>query len=214
MQKDIVLNVFKDCDFSGRLTKDNFEEKILNNLPEDFSYKYFYGVSKLCIIPTGADYVIKIPFNSSWYDADEEYEDFVSASGDFRHEWDYCFAEVICYQEAKREKVHQMFCKARLLGYIDDYPIYIQQRAITYYDLKGEDTTDARTPNTTEYCNKKGFSCFNSVWIADAMEYYGQNVFNRMMSFIKSYNIGDLHDENVGYIGKQPVLIDYSDFHE
>lgn len=214
MQRDNLLDLFQNCDFSGKLTSDNFEDRIIDNLPENLSYKYFFGASKVCIIPEGADYVIKIPFNSTWYDTSEEYEDFCNACGDDRHFWDYCFAEVLCYNEAKREKVNKMFCKPRLLGCVDDYPIYIQQRAVTYYDLKGEETVDARTPKTRDYCQKKGFSCFNSIWIADALEYYGQKGFNRMMSFIKSYGIGDLHDENIGYIGRQPVLIDYSDFCE
>lgn len=215
MQRDSLLDVFKDCDFSGKLTSDNFEERIIDNLPESFSHRYFFGASKVCIIPEGADYVIKIPFNSSWYDADEEYEDFRSATSDENHTWDYCFAEVLCYKEAKREKVHRMFCKARLLGYVNNYPIYIQERAVTYCDLNGDDDReDARTPSTRDYCRKNGFSCFNPIWIADALDYYGQKMFNKMMSFIKSYRIGDLHDENIGYIGQRPVLIDYSDFFE
>lgn len=214
MQRDNLLDIFKECDFSGKLTSDNFEERIIDNLPENFSHRYFFGASKVCIIPEGADYVLKIPFNSTWYDADEEYSDFHYATSDYNRNWDYCFAEVLCYNEAKREKVHKMFCKARLLGCVDDYPIYIQERAVTYYDLNGEDTTDARTPNTRRYCHDRGFSCFNPIWIADALEYYGQKTFNKMMSFIKSYHIGDLHDDNIGYIGRKPVLIDYSDFCE
>ncbi len=214
MQRDSLLDIFKNCDFSGNLTDDNFEDRILGNLPENFSYKYFFGASKVCIIPEGADYVIKIPFNSSWCDSEEDYDDFRYATSDDRHYWDYCFAEVLCYKEAKREKVHKMFCKARLLGYVDGYPIYVQERAVTYYELKGEDREDARTPNTRRYCYDNGFSCFNAIWCADALEYYGQSTFNKMMSFIKTYHIGDLHDDNIGYIGRKPVLIDYSDFCE
>lgn len=214
MQRDSLLSVFKDCDFSGKLTDDNFEDRILAHLPESFSYKYFFGASKVCIIPEGADYVIKIPFNSSWCDSEEEYYDFNSATSDDKRYWDYCFAEVLFYNGAKREKVQKVFCKARLLGCVDDYPIYVQERAVTYYELKGENREDARTPNTRQYCHEKGFSCFNAIWCADALEYYGQRTFNKMMSFIKSNHIGDLHDDNIGYIGRRPVLIDYSDFCE
>ena len=214
MQRDNLLNIFKNCNFSGKLARDNFEDKIIDNLPKNFSYKYFYGVSKVCIIPEGADYVIKIPFNSIWDDSNEEYEDFNNATYDNYHNWDYCFAEVFYYNTAKKEKVHKIFCKARLLGYINNYPIYIQERAVTYYN-KNEDMLneeDERINSTREYCKKNGFPCFNSVWISDALEYYGQKTFNRMMSFIQSSHIRDLHEDNIGYIGQKPVLIDYSGF--
>lgn len=214
MQRDNLLSVFKNCDFSGRIADDNFEDRILSNLPEDFSYRFFFGASKLCIIPSGADYVIKIPFNSSWCALDEEYCEFQSGTSDNRFYWDYCLAEVLYYKEAKKNDIDKVFCKARLLGQVDDYPIYIQERAETYFNLHGETTSDARTPRTKEYCDKKGFACFNPIWIADALEYYGEKKFNKIMSFIKSSQIGDLHDDNIGYIGLRPVLIDYSDFCE
>lgn len=214
MQRNNLLSIFKNCDFSGRIADDNFEDKILSNLPEDFSYRFFFGASKLCIIPNGADYVIKIPFNSSWCASDEEYCEFQSGTSDNRFYWDYCLAEVLYYKEARKNAINRVFCKARLLGQVDDYPIYVQERAETYFNLHGEMTSDARTPRTREYCHKKGFSCFNPIWIADALEYYGEKKFNKIMSFIKSSQIGDLHDDNIGYIGPRPVLIDYSDFCE
>lgn len=210
MQKDNVLNIFKDCDFRGELSRGNFKEKIIKNFPKGLNFKYFHGMSKVCIIPTGADYVIKIPFNGVWYDYDKSFDYFWCANDDENHKWDYCFTEMICYNYAKKEKVEKAFCKTKLLGYTNDYPIYIQQRASVFSDLKEEE--DYRSERTEDYCCSHGFRCFNPVWIADAIEYYGQSQFSRLMDFIDNYGIDDLHTENIGYIKNKPVLIDYSDF--
>lgn len=219
MQRDYLLSIFKNCDFYN-LAEDNYEEKILYELPGDFSYQFFHGVSKLCIIPEGADYVIKIPFNSFWDIDTEEFLDFENANFDDEHYWDYCFTEVICYNKAKSKKVNKAFCKAKLLGLVNDYPIYIQERAETYYNLKKKgknqesdyNDEDDRTPRTKDYCKKHGFFCFNPIWCADAIEYYGKKRFNKIMSFVKENNIGDLHTDNIGYVGRKPVFIDFSDY--
>ena len=35
-----------------------------------------------------------------------------------------------------------------------------------------------------------------------------------LLSFIDDYDISDLHDANIGYIGMRPVLVDYSSFND
>lgn len=214
MQRDFLLDIFKDCDFSDMINRDNFGEAILNNLPDNFDYNYFYGVSKLCLIPKGSDYVIKIPFNTEWYDWDREYVYFFNANHDDNRKWDYCMSELLIYNLAKKEKIEKIFCKTRFLGCVNNYPIYIQERANPIYLMDGIRYSDHRTDRISEYCHQRNFQIFHSVWMADALEYYGQKIFNNAMSFIKYNHINDLHNENIGYIGNRPVLIDFSGYLE
>jgi hypothetical protein len=218
MQREFLLNLFKDCDFET-LTAETVEEQVIDKLPEDFSYEYHFGISKVCIIPMGADYVIKIPFegqemldNESPY-GETYYEDFYCANTTAHSSWDYCFTEVSYYNEAKKEHINKCFCKTRLLGLINYHPIYIQERAITFREKNGDlDYKSEKSIKMKKYCEEHRFRCFDPEWLADVFEYYGAKTFNKLMNFIDEYDIMDLHTDNIGYIGTRPVLLDFSDF--
>lgn len=222
MQREKILNLFQNCDFNGELHKENFEELILEHLPDNFIFDYCHGVSKLCILPRNEKYVIKIPFNGSLYrhySPHEEcyYEDFAQANNDRDRNWDYCLTEVLTFREAKKYGVDNLFCETKLVGFVDNHPIYIQEKATPFSaetDIDVEYYSDERTDKTEEYCKKRKFHCFNLIWQSDAIDYYGEGIFNKLMRFINDYDINDLHTDNVGYIGRRPVLFDYSDFME
>lgn len=211
MERDTLLNLFKNCNFNN-LNKDNFDNKIIKNLNcllQDFTWNY--GETKCCIILKEADYVIKIPFRGS-ISCGEEY-DFENANFDKEHFWDYCFSELIYYNLAKRQKIEKAFAKTRLLGIVQNYPIYIQEK-VTTFSSTGFDPylKNERTEKTRKYCKEKNFYCFNNRWLADAFQYYGEKRFNKIINFLKDYDIEDLHIDNIGYIGSRPVILDFSDF--
>ena len=221
-----ILDLLEYCIFDGELTEENFQEKILDNLPENFQYDWFYGASKCVLIPKGADYVIKIPFNGmesyeELYDEDnDEYYGgewyFENYTGCQHGEgWDYCLAEAILYHKAKQAKILDVFCKTKLIGRVNNHPIYTQSRAIPfswYYLKKEKDYESERSKKIQNYCKKKELPQLNSIWLADAFEYYGERRFNKIMNFIKKERLNDFHTDNIGYIGHQPILIDFSGF--
>lgn len=213
-KKEFLLNLFKDCDFDD-FHKENVEKKVILNLPEDYKYRFFYGITKLCIIPEDSLYVLKIPFKGTIDCYDDEYYDFVGAGGGV-FEWDYCAFESFISKKADEEKVGFFFAKEELLGYVNDHPIYIQKRAQSFADLKGdpdcmEDTSES-VKASIKYCKKKRCECFNAYWIADAFEYYGEEKVEALFDFLKKYEIDDLHNENIGYVGDRPIIFDYSSF--
>lgn len=221
--KNNILELLKNCIFDGILTENDFWYKIVDQLPNHLSFRVYSGASKLVLIPDGADYVIKIPFTgreTESYDADEDdyYEDYIDFSEAlYGKGWDYCLTEAVLYHKAKQNKVEKVLCKTQFIGKINEHPIYIQERAILYWDRERyNEDQEKRAPYSDKalgLCMKENYAQFNNKWITDAYMYYGEKLFNKIMAFITS-NICDLHGENIGYIGNRPVILDYSSWYD
>lgn len=199
---------------------------------EDFAYEVLpninwnNGASKIVFIPSESDYVIKIPFSGqeeTVYGEDDEvldYTDFHYFFGANEH-WDYCAVEVEISSKAEKLGLGKCFAKTIFLGDMNGYPVYSQEKATTFFDLKDNDDIDMwskekveKNKKTRTKCKEMQVCCFNSTWLSDFIEYYGEKTFKDFMLFLKEERIGDLHSENIGYIEDRPVLIDYSDFRE
>lgn len=221
MSNNEILQLFEACDFDGELTENNFEEKILSHLPKDFKYNYEYGATKLVFLISDLNYVIKIPFTGDVeeiYNADEDgYEDiycpFECAGESGEAEWDYCKVESERFILAREEDIDAYFAKTERIGFISGHPIYIQERAEVFSEMKNWSSyPEEKRSSTREKCSKENFWCFNECWLTDLLEYCGEKTFDKFMSFIKVNHFDDLHSSNIGYINKRPVLIDYSGF--
>lgn len=211
MKAKEILKLLENCDLD-KLTQENCKSKVIRGLPKDFKFQWDNGVSKLVILPRDEKYVIKIPF--SGYEDEDGYADNFYANDDDNHNWDYCFTETLLYRGAVSYGCQDFFCKTKMIGCVNNYPIYVQQRA-TILGSKLEFTKIEKIRKSERYCQKTGFPKFNSTWIADAIDYYSEKDMNNLMSFIREAGIAsDLHASNIGYIGKKPVLVDYSDYRE
>lgn len=211
--KEQILNLFADCEFDGIFTSMDLN-KIFDHLPDDFSFDWAEGASKLVIIPNDKDYVIKIPYTGRYNGyVEDEYDDFSYANNSNQYNWDYCYTESLIYHLAKMEKINKAFAKETLVGFINGQPLYMQEKA-NILDCVGESSTEEECRKTEEYLDGHNFRVFNLGWQADALKYYGKKQFNKIMDFIEWNEIGDLHDGNLGYIGARPVIVDYSDFVE
>lgn len=70
-------------------------------------------------------------------------------------------------------------------------------------------------PNKTIYKVRHGFykqTCSNRQWLARAIQIYGKSFMKDFEQFTHEYQINDLHLGNLGYIGKLPVILDFSGF--
>lgn len=200
------ISLFENCIFDGKLNDYLYEEKILNMLPKDFIYEHKVGASKLVIIPNGTKYVFKIPFNSAYKTTHK----FHLANNDEKRNWDYCLAESLVYIHAKQANLHSLFAPERMVGIINDHPIYIQQKAVTLEDFEG-DFSDLPRDKSIEMQQEVGYA-FNSRWLAAAIKWYGENRVRRLLFFLSDNELCDFHEKNIGFIGNRPVLIDYSSF--
>lgn len=173
------------------------------------SFTYDTGATKGVLIFEKLNFVIKIPFTCS---GDEE--SFCGAD-DSGEGWNYCEVEEIKYQRAETIGIEGCFAKTILIGNIGWCPIYAQELARIY--TKGGSPSPKKTEKEYEkietICDEIG-ECFNRIWLSDVFDYFGEKTFYNLLNFIDDYNISDLHDGNLGYIGMRPVLVDYSSYND
>ena len=181
-------------------------------------FDYATGATKGVLIFEQLGFVIKIPFcrNSEdcyYNSAYGEYECCYFTGADTDNGWDYCEAEANKYERAEEEGLAQCSAKTKKIGDIDGYPIYMQELADIYKSIDYQSShTEEDSRQVSSICNSNNFYMFNIEWLSDAFHYYGEKVFHKLLEFIRTVGINDLHDGNIGYIGNRPVLVDYSSF--
>lgn len=181
-------------------------------------FDYATGATKGVLIFEQLGFVIKIPFCRNTEDcyynsAYGEYECCYFTGADTDNGWDYCEAEADKYERAEEEGLAQCFAKTKKIGDIDGYPIYMQELADIYKSIDYQSShTEEDSRQVSSICNSNNFYMFNLEWLSDAFHYYGEKMFHKLLEFIRTVGINDLHDGNIGYIGNRPVLVDYSSF--
>ena len=181
-------------------------------------FDYATGATKGVLIFEQLGFVIKIPFCRNSEDCEYnstygEYECCYFTGADTDNGWDYCEAEANKYERAEEEGLAQCFAKTKKIGNIDGYPIYMQELADIYKSIDYQSShTEEDSRQVSSICNSNNFYMFNIEWLSDAFHYYGEKMFHKLLEFIRTVGINDLHDGNIGYIGNRPVLVDYSSF--
>ena len=178
-------------------------------------YTYDYGATKFVLIPLDKkkDYVIKIPFTGEWDEFEDEYTEFCN-SNDRERPWDYCGGEAWRYKIASEFGLEDYFAETKLIGFINEYPIYVQERCVTFWESTGRVYSDQEKQTTRNIL--AGFSERISVeWSTDFRLYFGANALVDFIDFLaENAWDDDLRYHNIGYIGDRPVLIDYSGYYE
>lgn len=178
------------------------------------SFNYATGATKGVLIFEQLGFVIKIPFCRNSEDYDDYYECCNYFTGaDTDNGWDYCEAEADKYQRAEEEGISMCFAKTEKIGEIDGYPIYMQELASIYKNVDYQSShTEEDSRQVNSICDSNNFYIFNIEWLSDAFHFYGEKIFHKLLEFIRTVGINDLHDGNIGYIKNRPVLVDYSSF--
>ena len=217
-----ILNEENDFDSSNN-------EDFMDSMGKDFCDCFYheYGASKLALIPIddNEDYVIKIPYTGSrdresgYYDSENYYHhgynfyyEYTCAECEDRV-WDYCGGEAQRYLIAEEEGLGMCFAKTEFLGFANGYPIYIQERCKTFSQNNSKKHSKEEKITTSKLCGN--YYNINSDWLTDFRLYYGNDILIHFVHFIKTMGWDDdLRNDNIGYIGNRPVLIDYSGFLE
>lgn len=130
---------------------------------------------------------------------------------------DYCALETCYYEEAFARNLGDYFAAEEFVGYIQNIPVYKQQRVMPfydYYDLSSRKNKSFGATATRERCEELHCCCFDELWIADFFDTYGEDEFIKLTAFLDEFNIGDLRRANIGYIDGLPILLDYAGYNE
>ena len=177
-----ILNLMQQhCNFVDEIAEDTFEKNIVLPLLQVMNFDYEFGATKLVIIPDDTSFVIKIPFSATI--TDNCYEPII----------DYCSAEMDIYQHSETEKCENFFLPLELMGRINGYPIYKQEKA----EIEENDTELLVLPMK------------ETIWYQIAKE---TTNFENFSNFCRIERIEDLRAENLGYYNDVPVVIDYGGF--
>lgn len=208
-----ILDALSECDFDD-LDTENYYDKILFFFKQKYKkiFSYDAGASKLALIFKDFHYVIKIPFSGNYSEDDYEYGDFYNAGP--WGSWDYCEAEENIYQEAKKYGIEACFAKTEKITTINKYPIYKQEYVKVYDYGVSSCHTKQDEEKVSSFCHKEDFYACECNWLADVLAYFGEQIFNKLIFFIRDNDINDLHNGNIGYIGTRPVLMDYSGWND
>ena len=211
-----ILNALNNCNF------EDLDEYNFNDLVNDFEEKYHKsfrasnGATKGVLIFEDYDFVIKIPF--SYCDGDKLCGADETEAGD---EWNYCEQESIRYKLAEKAGFGEIFLKTELLDCINFYPIYIQQYATilstldnTEYEENYSSSKDLDRKIVKNINDEENFDCLDEDWESDLLVKYGIDKFKKFKEYIKENYIIDLRRANIGYVEKNPVLVDYAGFNE
>ena len=206
---DEILNALESGDYND-LYDSVFYEQVIAPFKQKYKkpFYYDYGATKGVIVFKELGFVIKIPFGASSEDA------FYGADCD--NGWDYCRAEVNKYEFAYQNDLDQCFAETRPIADIDGYPIYIQEFAIMFDKDNGASSNHTKDDmeKIADLCEDNNYECFNTSWLSDVFNFFGEKVFYQLMNFISDVDINDLHNGNIGYIGMRPVLVDYSSYND
>lgn len=223
--------VFEDFGYNLDEDDDSKVYDIISDTVDKYGVTYARGVSKMCLITPDADWVLKIPFEGSYfcnYDYEtKEYDDFDTFETYYgahieEDRWNYCAAEVDYYEMAKEEDIAEFFAKTEYFGTCKStnkkgfLPTYIQEKCIPYNEKEycktnihpSEDSLKkVSSSDKYQYCR------FSDDWVALAIDCYGEEKVDALCYFLDLHPemAGDFHSGNYGYrIDGTPVLIDYT----
>lgn len=208
-----ILDALHDCYFD-ELDDYTFDESVVTPFNDSYKkpFKTANGASKGVLIFPNFGFVIKIPF--IFCNGDE-----MCGAQDGVHDWDYCSQEVCRYEMAEEEGFGDIFLETDLLGEVNNHPIYIQPYAEVLNTLNSEEYTSNHCSSveadkeTVRLLDKQeSYDWLNENWEADFYVKYGIERFKKFKTYLRDNWITDLRDANIGYIGKNPVLIDYAGF--
>lgn len=219
--KNIITDIYVPEKFGINLDddwSDNFDAFVSDIENNYAGAEVCHGVSKAVIVAKDEDIVVKVPFQGYYESYEENEEDFDEQFGVFYpnegannkfNNWDYCQLEVEEYEKAKAHHVGNFFAEVQKV----EHGCYIQEKCECFCVKNSGVARSENSMNASNRLRKKYHVRFNSLFIADCVEYYGEEATDNFLAYVYEYGIDeDMHDSNYGYATAdgRPVLIDYS----
>lgn len=210
-----LLKAFGDCE-NLREKRIGDLKKTINSAAFDMNIRNYYledGASKCCIVFGSYNVVVK------WsYDYNN------------RTSFDEAFEEVTIYQKAAEKGLECFFPKTEFLIEIQGVRFVVQERVscnvwntpdiivnktdkiIKTVSSKTVEKVQQEIKRAAEYSGAGRARIVDSRWISTMVSIYGKKKVKRLTDFMCECGINDLHSENIGYIGKYPIILDFSGY--
>ena len=202
MNKELAMRVIEALnDFSKSNSSPDSDE--LRPIAESMGAKLRSGATRWAFVFEKHQTVIKFPK----YDETDE---------------DYCELELANYNHAKEYRVEKCLLP---IEYIDTtasgIPIYIQPMYSVSqdrldYDIQKKWERKCDNLRRSPIVRKVKDGCLYSppnLWVTRAVQIYGKAFMKSFQVWSHKHGVNDLHSGNVGYLGKQPIIIDYAGYH-
>ena len=167
--------------------------------------------------------VLKVPVRGHTYLLENNFGDLetveeklfdsaVYLDGD-EYNWDYCYAEMLLYNSAKRYMVEDFFLPLTFLGTSKKIPVYCQPFVkvstdgviVSHGQIKSGRDMGKKTQTEIVLSGRA---------IAKFVQTHGEKDTERFLKFINSKEIEDLHSQNMGMLDGKVVLIDYGGYRD
>ena len=165
----------------------------------------YNGETRYCIVGKDWDFVLKI----SRFDNVQD---------------DYNAIEFTNYENACKLGLEKIFLKMWKFGTLDcGLDIYAQTRySYAHSDLDynkekkmRKQTKKVRSCKIFRKSHEHVYDSYriSNDWYARAYQIYGKRFMRKFEHFTQQKRIGDLHNSNVGYLGKMPIILDFAGYH-
>lgn len=222
--EEVFITIKNHCNITTEdfLNEENCQLAIIDPVASYCSVPFGWamGASKIVIIPTDSEYVLKIPFNSRVEIEDEEGDGEISYNFDAfecantSNGWDYCAAECDTYERAWIKHLDACFLQTEFYGTINGWPVYVQRKCTVAF-CSEEDPYDSAEKELIRSCyNDNNYYALPFKWAIDFYNYYGETVLRELLSFLREEDLYDFHCNNLGYFNNVPVIFDYGDYRE
>ncbi len=191
--------------------------------------KIVLGFDELYNSEAGTGYVVKIPLRGERTiyrskdgivrETDEYIYNGASSKNVFLdedEEWNYCEAESIIYSKAVEWNLERIFAATYYVCNIGDVPIYVSEFVYDPHvpDMRSDEVSIDVLVNSKNYSKYSNYAIgANSFSVI--LPQYGEDFCCDLIDFISYFEIGDLHEHNMGVTKDGTFKIfDYSDYRE
>lgn len=207
--KEQLKNLLADLKITKNTKRRQVKDLLADKGYSEPEYRIQEGVTKLCIVPKHADFVIK--WSIAYYDASDD--------------WDEALEEVSIYNKAVEAGLGMFFPKTEVFCSINGITFVIQEKvdfsALSIPYIK-ENKYKYQTKTVSPIIIEKMDNCFyqmkrgrelNPLWASMAIVLYGKRKCKALCKFIVENSINDLHYSNIGYLKDKPIILDFSGYH-
>ena len=202
MDKELAFKVIKALNEAKNVGREPCSSQ-LNPIADQLGAKLHSGATRWVFVFAKHQMVVKFPK----YDETDE---------------DYCEIEVANYNRAKEFRIEKCLLPVEYVGTTNDgIPVYIQPMYTTSHDrldysVQQKWAEKAKKLHRSPIVSKVRSGCHyapTQLWVERAIQIYGKAFMKSFQRWSHECQVNDLHSSNIGYLRKQPIIIDYAGYH-